>query len=362
MLNASDQLYIKELALYTAIGLVADLLSGCEIQVFRQGQPVHDGNWFRLNIRPNENQSGAEFKAQIVQKLYYDGQALIVPLAGKLYVASSFQREEYPILGDKFLNIYLENLQLQKQFRAGDVYFLTQGDRSVRRLVDGVFMGYADLLAASSDAVKAGAGEKYALQVGRLPSGTPEEQQKYMSKLQENLQAFVKAESAAYPLTKEQTLTRFSGGTSASTSSVTDLRKDVYAVVASALHLPESLLSGNITSVEQVTNQALTFAIDPLAQKLSSEITAKTWTGEEILYQGCWANVDTSSIGHVDLVSMAEKLDKLISSGICCIDEVRRRCNLPELNTDWSERHYLTKNYDTVENTMDPLEGGENNA
>ena len=56
---------------------------------------------------------------------------------------------------------------------------------------------------------------------------------------------------------------------------------------------------------------------------------------------------------------MADKLDKLIASGIYCIDEARRRCGLPELNTPWSQRHYITKNYDSVENTLDPLEGGE---
>ncbi len=360
MLNASEQLYIKELALYTAVGLIADLLSGCEFQVYQQGRPVRNGTWYRLNVRANENQSGGALKAQLVRALYYDGQALMVPLAGQLYVADSFQRDEYPIRGDRFLNVTLGSLQLNRQFAAGEVYYLTQGDRSVRRLVDGVFVGYGDLLAAASNSLTSGAGDKYVLNVGRGPSGTPEEQAEYLDNIRKNLKPFVNAKSAAaYPLTKDQALTRLSGSGSVSSGTFTDLRKDVYSVVASALHLPENLLSGNITSVEQVTNQALTFAIDPLARQIGAEITAKTWTEEEVLYQGCRLQVDTSAIGHVDPVSMADEVAKLLSCGICCIDEVRRRCGRPELNTDWSERHYITKNYTGVDDTLDPLEGGE---
>ena len=360
LLDVSNQLYIKELALYTAVGLLADLLASCEIQTFRGDIPVRDGNWYRLNVAPNHNQSGADLKAQLVTNLYYQGKALVVPLSGQLYVANSFQREEYPLLGDRFVNITIGTLQIQKQFRATDVYYLTQGDRSVRRLVDGMFVGYGELMAAVADASKRSGGEKYVLDLGRLPSGTPTEQQDYLDLVQKNLQSFVAASSAAYPLTKDQKLTRLSGSTGGSVNDMMGLRKDVYSIVASALHLPEGLLSGNMTNVEQITNQALTFALDPLAQRISTEITRKTYTQDQILYGGCRARVDTSYIGHVDMVTMAEKLDKLISSGICCIDEVRRRCNLPELNTDWSQRHYLTKNYDSVAAMLDPLEEGGN--
>lgn len=362
LLDASQQLYIKELAMYTAVGLLADLLAGCEMQVFQGDCPIRDGTWYRLNVSPNINQSAAELKAKWVADLYYKGHALMVPLAGQLFVADSYQIQEYPIAGNQFVNISIGTLQLRRTFRADEVYYLTHGDRNVRRLVDGMFLGYGELMAAAADAGKRAGGEKYVLDIGRLPSGTAEEHSAYMETVRKNLQTFVSASSAAYPVTKEQKLTRLTGNGSGSyAGDVVNLRKDVYSIVASALHMPESLLSGNMTNVDQIVNQALTFALDPLARRMETELTRKTYTEDQILYGGYRIHADTSCISHVDPVTMADKLDKLISSGICCIDEVRRRCSLPELNTDWSKRHFITKNYDSVSNTLDPLEGGECN-
>lgn len=360
VLDVSKQLYVKELALYTGVGLLADLISGCEFLVYRDGKPVHDSVWYRLNCSPNPNQSGPEFKKQWVTTHYYRGHSLVIPLAGQLFVADSFSRDEYPVNGDTFKNIVVRNLQLQRTFSAGDVYFMRQGDRNIKQLVDGVFISYGELLAAAQDAAKRAGGEKYALQLGRLPSGTEEEQQAYLARVQTRLQNYANASSAGYPLQKDQTLSRFSGSTSGHVSDLTALRKDVYAIVASALRIPEGLLSGAITSVDQVVNQALTFAVDPLAAYMGAEVTRKTFSQDDILYRDCRVVVDTSCILHIDPVAHADKLEKLISSGMCCIDENRRRCNMPELNTPWSQRHYITKNYDNVENTLDPLEGGEN--
>ncbi len=355
--EAVRQSYLKELALWTAVGLMADLISSCEIQIFQGDKPVRDGNWYRLNVSPNANQSGADWKSQLVTNLYYDGHALAVPLAGQLYVADAFQVDEYPLLGNRFVNISIGTLQIHRTFRAGDCYYLTQGDRNVKRLVDGMFLDYSELLASASSASKRAGGEKYALTRPYRPSGTIEEQEKAKAMLKKAASDFVQARDAVMPLNRDETLTRLSSG-SGSANDLLALRRDVYSMVASALHLPESLLSGNMNNVDQVVSQALTFAIDPLARQISNEITRKTFTQDQVVYGGCRANVDTSALLHVDLVSMAEKLDKLISSGLCCIDEVRRRCNLPELNTDWSQRHYLTKNYGGVADGADPLEGG----
>ena len=356
----STQLYIKELGLYTAVGLLADLLAGCEFQFYRGDRPVRDGNWYAWNVSPNVNQSAAQLKTQLVTELYYRGEALVIPLGGQLFLADSFQLQEYPIRGDRFCNIALRSLQLQRSFGAADVCYFRQGERSVRAMVDGMFASYGALMASVADAGRRAGGEKYALELGRSPSGTPEEQKRYLDAVKENLQSFVDGRSAAYPLTGNQKLTRFSGSSSGGQAGdLTTLRRDVYNIISSVLHLPEGLMSGNANNVDQLTAQALTFALDPLARKLDSELTRKVYTRDEVLYQGCRVRVDTTQIGHADLLQMADQIDKLISSGVCCIDEVRRRCGLPELNTDWSQRHYLTRNYGDVESAADPLEGGE---
>lgn len=355
-----SQVYVKELALYTAVGLLADIIAGCERQVFRDGETVHDNIWYRLNVSANTNQAADQMIAQWVMNLYYRGHSLIVPLSGSLYVADSYHMEEYPLKGNHFRNVQVENLQLRRNFRADEVYYISQGNREIKRLIDGIFEGYAQLIDCAKDSYIKGSGEKYALNIGKPPSGDEDTQQAYLSKLRDNLTMFAKAANAAYPLTKEQDLKKLrdSAASSNYAGDVTALRKEVYAIVASALHFPASLLDGTMTNTDQIIDQMLTFAVGPLAHKISIELTRKTFSQEEIA-AGSRINVDTTAIRHVDAVEMADKLDKLISSGIMCIDEVRRRCNMPELNTEWSRKHYITKNYGDLENALDPLEGGK---
>jgi hypothetical protein len=68
--------------------------------------------------------------------------------------------------------------------------------------------------------------------------------------------------------------------------------------------------------------------------------------------------MDTTAVKHTDIFDTAANIDKLIASGFASIDELRDKAGLYEINEDWSQKHYLTKNYDGIQN----VEGGENNA
>ena len=111
------------------------------------------------------------------------------------------------------------------------------------------------------------------------------------------------------------------------------------------------MMLGNITNMQEIVKVFLTFCIDPIADMISEELTRKMYRYEGWL-KGCYIKVDTSKINHVDILDIAEKVDKLISSGTCCIDEVRDIIDLEALNTEFSKTHFITKNYDTVENRL----------
>ena len=104
--------------------------------------------------------------------------------------------------------------------------------------------------------------------------------------------------------------------------------------------------------MNEIVKVFLTFCIDPIADMLSEEITRKTSGTYEEWAKGNYVKVDTSTINHIDILDIAEKADKLISSGTCCIDEVRGIIGLQPLNTEFSKTHFITKNYDTAENRL----------
>ena len=58
-----------------------------------------------------------------------------------------------------------------------------------------------------------------------------------------------------------------------------------------------------------------------------------------------------------EVVEVAEEVDKLIACGTYSIDELRRKLRDTTLNTKWSNKNWMTKNYSGVEN----LEGGDSN-
>ncbi|MCD8396101.1 MAG: phage portal protein [Lachnospiraceae bacterium] len=351
---------IKEMALYTAVSLVADIIGRCERQVYKNGKIVKDRNWYIWNVSPNQNQTGDQLVAEWIVHLYYHGDALLVPLGDSLYVADKYAIDQYSLKGDVYSGISINTYQINKKFKAKDVYYLKQYNPEVKKLIDSVFENYAELLEYAKKTYGQNSGEKYALQLGTYQSGTQGDKDKYQAKVKENLETFVNASSAAYPLTNGQSLTRLSTAQSVSSASdYASIRKDMYNLVAAALHIPAGLLDGNITSVDQIINQTLTMAIDPLAKKISDELTRKTFSETQIM-NGCKIEVDTTKIKHVDIIDAAANIDKLISSGFASVDEVRERCGMPEIGEDWSKEHFITKNYGSINDQDQEQEPEEN--
>lgn len=59
--------------------------------------------------------------------------------------------------------------------------------------------------------------------------------------------------------------------------------------------------------------------------------------------------VDTSMLEISGIFASADKLDKVIGSGILSIDEVREKVGERALGTEESQKHFITKNYGTLD-------------
>lgn len=92
----------------------------------------------------------------------------------------------------------------------------------------------------------------------------------------------------------------------------------------------------------------LTSAVDPFAKMLSDEITAKRYTKEQVL-RGCYAKVCTNNLKHLDVLEMANAVDKLIASGFYSTNELREKTGEERIPEAWADKHTRTKNYETIE-------------
>ena len=117
--------------------------------------------------------------------------------------------------------------------------------------------------------------------------------------------------------------------------------------------LPKAPVQG----VNEVTDQLLTFCVDPLADMLSEEVNRKRY-GRDNYLKGNYLRIDTKAIKHIDLLSVATSIDKLISSGAYSINDIRRVCNDEPIKETWADKHFMTKNY-TVADLMATMEGND---
>lgn len=348
--TAADQIYFKELALQTAISMIANSISKCEFKVFDAGKPVQNELYYMLNVSPNPNQSSSQFLNKLVTLYYRKGEALIIPDSAKnrLYVADGYSVDEKAFAENIYSCITVGNETMKRKFRASDVFLFRLDDINIKRLIDGAYQQYGTVMQSAIDGFIRRNGKKYKLILDQYKAGDSEFAKTYETILKKQLEAFVKNSNAIYPQFRGTSLEEFGkeqgSAQSNMSADIIAMRKETFEAVATAFKIPLSMMSGNITNISDITNMFLTFAIDPFADMLSEEITRKVFSYTE-WKNGNYVKCDTSSISHVDILDVADKVDKAISSGVVCIDEVRHRLDMEILGNDFGQKHFVTKNY-----------------
>ena len=355
-----DQLAFKELALFIGISYIANTLSKCEFKVYENGVEVQNKLYYMLNVSPNPNQNSSQFINKFVERYYYDGSALIVPNKGHIYCADNFDIEDSnPLVENTFYNVTFNCHEIKKKHRASDVFYIQLDNLQVKSLIDSLYMQYGEIIAQALATFKRTNGAKYKLLMEQYQAGDPKFKELYETVIKNQLKSFIESENGVYPQYKGLDLQEFDTKTASDTSDIIAMRKETFDVVAQALKIPLPMMYGNITNMNEIVKVYLSICIDPLADMISEEFTRKYFTFDE-WKKGNRVVVDTSCINHVDILEVADKVDKAISSGLTNIDEMRKRLGMNALETEFSQAHWMTKNYALAEDMMKNAEGREN--
>ena len=354
--NAETEYSLKRLALYIAISYIANAITKCEFKVYKNNKEVKDETYYALNISPNVNENSSQFWNKVINYLYSKGEALIVSVNGELFCADSFSVDERPIKGNIYSGVTVKNFQFNKKFYAKDVFYLRLDLENITTLFDDVYEKYGQMIAYALNSYTRSNSKKYKLIIKNLKAGDKKFQEEFEEVIKKQLENFIKNDNAVYPQFEGYNLEEFGSNIQTKDSSdVIALKKDTLETVASTLKIPISMMYGNMNNVTEVVNQFLTFAVDPVTDMIEEELTRKSNTFED-WKKGNYIEVDTTCINHIDILNVAEKVDKLISSGTCDVDEVREKVGMNPLNTKFSKTHWITKNYSTSE---EALKGGE---
>lgn len=352
--KALEKAAFRELALHIAVTYVANALSKCEFKTYEGGKEVHGEAYYRLNVRPNPNENSSQFIQNFIKKYYYGEKgALLVHNNGGIYVADSFTLDESnPLKPFVYENVTFGTNTLKRPCQRKDVVHLRLEDARVKKLVDAVGMEYGEVISLAMQSFKRTNGKKYKLLLDQYQAGDKNFQKTYEEVIKTQLQNFIDSDgSAVYPKYSGLDLQEFSTAQPTGSGDILAVRKEIFDVTAQAIRIPLPMMYGNITNMDEIVKVFLTFCVDPIADMVSEEFTGQTY-GYEGWSKGNRIHVDTSNITHVDIFEVAESVEKLISSGMCSIDELRPYLNFNPLGTEFGRRHYLTKNFEPAENVL----------
>lgn len=353
------QLAIEAFAISSAVNLIASAISKCEFKTYSNGQELKGEEYYLWNIEPNKNQNSSQFIQEFISKLLYNNECLVIEVNGQLIVADSFYQNEYATLENSFVNVAKGTMNFNKTFRMSEVLYFKLGNDDIRALLSKLLKGYNNLLNMAIGKYRRSGGRKGILDIDSTATGNPEFQKRFDELMNNRFRKYFESENAVLPLHKGFNYQEQNGeGSKKSTSEMVDISsitKEAFERVAQAFKIPPTLLRGDIADVGKVTDNFLTFCIDPVVDMISEETNRKRF-GKAAFLKGSYLRVDTTCIRHIDIFSISEAFDKLVASGGYSIDELRIKAGDNPLDKDWSKKHWMTKNYQDIED----LKGGEN--
>lgn len=358
--SASAEIFVREMAFQSCADYLGKALAKCRFRTFWDGEEQKGPEYYLWNYSPNKNQSATAFRRKLVEKLYRDNEALVIEHGGQLLIADSFTRRPYALVDDVFSQVTVGDFDFRKTFVQSEVLYFTLGEKPMQPLVSGLCEAYRKLLDYTISSYQKSRGTKAALKLGTVPVGKTEEMQKLSDLYNKNFRSFAQAENAVLVLYdgmeyKPQEHPTYSNE---GTRDIRAMINDIFDFNARAFGIHPAVLSGNVAGSSDAVEQTIADAVDPLAKLLETEITRKRY-GAAKVEKGCCLTVDTKSVRHIDLVNAPSSLEKLVSSGTYCVNEIRIAMGEPIINEPWAWKHFLTKNYSEILEAIEAWKGGE---
>lgn len=355
-----SEIHIREMAFWSTVNLIANAVSKCEFKTYVRGEEVKGAEYYAWNVSPNLNQNSSDFIHKWITTLYRDNECLIVEYNGQLLVADSFIKKPYALYEDTFSQVTVKDFTFNKTFKQSEVLYWELSQVDMRKVVNALYGSYSKLITYSMQAYQKSRGTKGTFHYETLPVAGTDERKIFDELITTKFRTFMEKGNAIITLGKGQSYTDVGSKTysSESTRDIRALIDDISDFTAKGFGVPPALIRGDVQGISDVVDQLLTFCVDPLCDMLQEEINRKR-IGQTEFLKGSKVQIDTKVIKHIDLLSVATSIDKLISSGCFTINDIRKTVGDEPINEDWANKFFMTKNYATVEELLNSLERGE---
>ncbi|PHB46105.1 phage portal protein [Bacillus toyonensis] len=356
-IETDQRAYLKKVALETCINFIARTVSLSEFRMMKKDTRQYNDWHYLLNIRPNTDQSAADFWQDFVYKLIFDNEVLaILTDQNDLLIADHFDRVEYAVYPDVFKNVTVKDYTFQRSFQMDEVIYITYNNEELIKFMSGIFKDYTQLFSRMietnmfSNQIRATAEMESAQ---NLEGENLTKLQSFMDKL---FGAFRKNAFAIVPKIKGFNYTEIADGSNngRSVEELSKLKKDLIDHVANILGIPTALVRGDMGDYETSIKAYIKFCISPLIKKIEDELNAKLIEKKNFLLG---EKIEVTGVKEKDIIDHAEAVDKLVASGAFTRNEVRKLFGAERSNNPELDEFVITKNYQSANS----IEGGDKN-
>ena len=345
--NVAKEIYYKELAIASAINVIAKLITNSEFRTFKEKKEIFKHNYYRFNVEPNQNQNASEFKSELIWKLFYENEALVIEENGMYYIADYFSKNDRTLYQTFFTNVSVGSLNFNKTYYMEDVFYFKLNNSKIKQLLDGLYNSYGVLITQCMNDYRKARGVRGKVKLNTTWSQKFDDQVKLQEAIRSKFRSYFSSDNAVLPMEEGFDFIESEKKSVTSSEDVNKMIEGIFDIVAIAFNIPKGIIKGELSEIKEETKNLLTLSVKPVAKLLEDEINRKLY-GEFAYIQGSKIKVDISRVEHINLFDVAGSLDVLTRDGFSH-NFLLRAIGEETIDEDWANAHYITKNYEEKE-------------
>ena len=359
------QLNASKFAIQKCVAMIANAISKSEIVIQGKTGLAYNETYYRLNIRPNDNETGTEFWARVTEKLLIENEALVVFTRNMFYLADTWTASNDILRPKTYTNVTLlgpdgTTYQINKHFKSGEVMHLRLPENNKRLdYFKKVALLYDKTTATISTVVQLANVPKFGININgqtRLVEKTETGDKvitgkEYAARIIKML-CSDKIEGITLPEGIKIDTLNAGGSSNADATKIDALVKASEEACARAFDIPKAVYLGEISDQSDATNEFITYAVSPIAECLNDGLNDLLVGKDDYIQRNERVFVFLARFKHIDIIDSADKLSKMRGDG-WTLDEIFHLIGYPEMHTDFTTTRALTKNYATSEDAAE---------
>ena len=338
MYELSEDTHLRQMAIDTVLGKIQSTAS---LIIFDTSDTELN---YRLNTRPNRNQSAVEFRDELLKRMIMEGEALVVMVADQLLIADSWQVSDDVVKERTYSDIQIGGLNLKLNFPASEVFYFKYRNDKLQAYLKQLTESYAKLFSRMLEVQMRESQLRVYANFKGVSGKNKENQEKFVKFLRGLTNALNTQSVVVSPRQDDYDIDEKSPGYLGRSSAELGVIENIYLKnVANALQVPPLLFSGDLADISQHKENFILYCIQPLMEIIVTEFNAKYFRKSELKDKRLRYN--TMRLLYASEFAMAKDVEKMIGSGVWTIDDVLELKGDKRLNTITTTQRYITKNH-----------------